>query len=114
MVVAAHLTAAWLSNIFVGRSEGSLEFQASDRGMQVRLRLLGFESTEAERLLREAAAAVATYRLATDDTVTSEESATLGTIRDSQAPVEALDWGLGIALPSSFRIGRDPASLEGA
>lgn len=114
MVVAAQLTAAWISNIYFGRSESSLEFQASDRGMQVRLRLLGFGSTEAERLMREAAAAVASYRLATDETVTPEESATLGMIRDGQASAKELSWGLGIDLPSSFKIGRDPASVDGA
>ena len=61
--------------------------------------------------MREAASAVATYRLATDDTVKPEERATLLPISEGQPTVDKLDWGLGIALPSSYNIGRDPASM---
>jgi len=113
LAVTAHLTAPWISYIFVGRSESSLEFQAIDRDMAVRLRILGLEHAEAERLMREAAAAVATHRLGTDATVTPEEHATLSAIRDGQASIEQLDWGLAIKPPSYYKIGRDPASLEG-
>jgi hypothetical protein len=111
LTVAAQLMAAWIAYVFVGRSDSSLQFQAVDAGMPIRLELFGVESAEAERLMREAAIAIATHRLATDDTVKPEESATLRPIADGQPTVEELDWGLGIALPSSYRIGRDPASL---
>jgi hypothetical protein len=114
VAVAGQLMAAWIAYIFAGRSDSSLEFQAGDRGMTVRLKLLGIEPAEAERLMREAALAVAAYRLATDETVKPEESATLLPISEGHPTVEKLDWGLGIALPSSYRIGRDPASLPSA
>lgn len=108
--VAAQLMVAWVAYVYVGRTDNSLEFQASDQGMWVRLKLCGVEPAEAERLMREAAVAVASYRLATDDTVKLEETEALQPVANGQPTVEELDWGLSISLPSSYRIGRDPAS----
>lgn len=109
-VAAAQLTAAWIGYVFVGNSDSSLEFQASDQGMLVRLKILGVDFPEAERVMRETAVAVAVYRLATDDTLKSDETGMLSPIADGEATAEQLDWGLGIPLPSGFKIGRDPAS----
>jgi hypothetical protein len=109
--VGGQLTAAWIGYVFVGRSESSLEFQAVDLGMPVRLQIFDVDSAEAERLMKEVAAAVATYRLATDDSVNSEERQSLDETAHGRPAIEDLDWGLRVELPSSFSIGRDPASL---
>lgn len=112
-VACAQLTWAWVSYVFFNRSDGALQFQAPDQGMtQVRLIVPGFEAAEGERLLREAAASVAAYRLETDDAVDADAREALTKIRDGQAPLEELDCAGAFSLPSAFRIGRDPASLN--
>jgi len=110
--VAGHFSWAWISQIFVGNNErspgvSSLEFQATDRLTLVRIRIIGLESLEAERLMREAAASVAAYRTQTDETLTAEDRTALGLIEKGRAEVEQLSWGKSIVLPSNFKIGRD-------
>ncbi|HUY10046.1 MAG TPA: hypothetical protein VMW80_11500 [Candidatus Dormibacteraeota bacterium] len=109
--VAGHLIGPWISYVFVGRSDSSVEFQALDVDMMVRLRVLGLQPAEAERLMHQAAVAVATCRLASGDSLKPEAESTLRRIADGEPTVGQLDWGLGIEMPASYRIGRDPASL---
>jgi hypothetical protein len=115
--VAGQLTWAWISSIFVNENASdpgptSLEFQARDNGVLLRLGILGVSGEESHRISREAAAAVAMYRLSTDDTVTNEERSVLETASQGQPTVNELEWGEQIILPSSFKIGQDTQSLN--
>jgi hypothetical protein len=116
-VAVAQLAYAWVESVLGGgesQQQPSLEFQAYDRFMLVRLRLLGFEPSQRQRLMREAARAIAAYRLASDATVPADARAVLEATAAGQPTVAELDWGQRIYLPSSYRIGRDPASLDAA
>ncbi len=115
--VAGQLSWAWIASIFVNNDATdpgptSLEFQASDNGVLIRFRILGTRAEEARRLSRAASAAVALYRLSTDNTVTDEERSTLEAISQGNPTINQLDWGEQIVLPSSFKIGQDPQSLN--
>jgi len=110
IVAASQLTYAWISNVFFGKAEESLEFQATDVDMPVRIRILGFG--EGERRLPEVAAAIANFRLTSDGTVDPTDRETLTLIgRNQTAPIE-LSWGIQFPIPSSFLIGRDGASTQ--